>query len=169
MFYFPVYGHALGLSAAAIGSVLGLFAAAAFVVRALIPVLCKAWNEVQILTSAILLSAFAFSIFAFVENIYLLGALAFLLGLGVGCSNPLSMSLLYSLSPDGRVAESIGLLRTAYNFTQLAVPVLFGTIGSALGFAAVFLSSASLLAGGGFLAQKLPLQGRDQNPGGKRA
>ncbi|HTE13591.1 MAG TPA: MFS transporter, partial [Burkholderiales bacterium] len=51
-FYMPVYGHAVGLSASAIGTVLGMVALAAFVVRASIPFLAKKLSEATILTLA---------------------------------------------------------------------------------------------------------------------
>ena len=44
-FYFPVYGHSLGLSASAIGTVLGVFALATFTVRVVIPALAKRYAE----------------------------------------------------------------------------------------------------------------------------
>ena len=40
-FYIPIYGHEIGLSASAIGSVLASFAVAAFVVRIFLPTLIR--------------------------------------------------------------------------------------------------------------------------------
>ena len=153
-FYFPIYGHSLGLSASVIGTILGFVAAAAFVVRSIIPLLMKKLTEDQILAGAVFFAAFAFTLLPFVSNPYALCAIAFVLGLGVGCSNPLSMSLLYLLTPQGRVAESVGLLRTAYNLTQIVVPIVFGSVGAACGYPTVFLSNAALLAAGGLLMRK---------------
>ena len=39
----------------------------------------------------------------------LLMALSFLLGLGLGCAQPIIMSLLYEASPPGRQGEAVGL------------------------------------------------------------
>jgi MFS family permease len=160
-FYFPIYGHSLGISASAIGAIIGMVAAAAFVVRSIIPHLMKRWSEPEILASAVFIAASALVLLPFVTNIYALGAIAFLLGLGVGSSNPLSMSLLYLLTPQGRIAESVGLLRAAYNLTQLVVPILFGSVGAVFGFATVFLSNASMLAASGVLMRKTPLLKED--------
>lgn len=153
-FYMPIYGHAIGLSATAIGAVLGTVAFAAFVVRSFVPFLVKRLSEVKILTFAVFLSAFAFVLMPFFVNAYALGAIAFALGLGVGCALPLTLSLLYLLSPAGRVAEAIGLHRAVRNITHLVVPIIFGSVGAAFGYFAVFLSNAAVLAGSGVLMRR---------------
>ena len=156
-FYFPIYGHTLGFSASVIGTILGLMAGASFLFRCIMPLLMKYRSETEVLTTAVFVTAFAFVLFPFVSNPYALAAIAFLLGLGVGCSNPLTMSLLYLLTPPGRVAESIGLLRTFYNFLHLVIPVVFGSVGAAFGYAPVFLSNTAILVGSGLLMRKTPL------------
>ena len=79
----------------------------------------------------------------------------FVLGLGVGCAQPMMMSLLYALAPPNRLAEAFGLHKTLRNATHLVVPLVFGSVGTAFGFAAVFLSNSGLLATGGFLMRKV--------------
>ncbi|HET7159878.1 MAG TPA: MFS transporter, partial [Burkholderiales bacterium] len=118
-FYFPVYGHSIGMSASAIGAVLGVFALATFVIRIIVPRLAQRYNEVQVLTGGIFVAAAAFAIFPFIESPYALALVAFLLGLGVGCGQPMSMSLIYALAPPGRHAEAAGLRVTANNFIHL--------------------------------------------------
>ena len=161
-FYFPIYGHSLGISASAIGTILGLVSAAAFVIRAVIPFLLKRWTEAQVLTYSVFVAAFSFVLLPFVTNPYTLAAIAFLLGLGVGCAHPMSMSLVYVLTPHGRVAESLGLHKTVNNITHLVVPILFGTVGTAFGFTTVFFTNAALLVGGGVLMRNARLPGSKQ-------
>src|SRR5690606_8039867 len=67
-FYMPVYGHAVGLSASAIGTVLGMVALAAFVIRASIPFLVKRAGETRILTSAIFVAATAYFLLPFFDT-----------------------------------------------------------------------------------------------------
>ena len=124
----------------------------------------KKWTEVEVLTIGVFVGAIAFVLLPFLANPYALAAIAFLFGLGVGCSNPLSMSLLYLLTPPSRVAESVGLLRTMYNVTQLVVPIVFGSVGAAFGFSTVFFSNATMLVAGGVLMRKTPLSGADRRP-----
>ena len=80
--------------------------------------------------------------------------IAFLLGLGVGCAQPMIMSLLYVLAPSGRIAEAIGLYKTLRSVTHVVIPIFFGSVGTAFGFKTVFLSNSGLLAFGGYLQSK---------------
>jgi MFS family permease len=153
-FYFPVYGHSVGLSASAIGTVLGVFALATFTVRVAIPALAKRYAEAQVLTGAIFVAAAAFAFFPFFANAYVLGAIAFLLGLGVGCGQPVSMSLIYGLAPPGRAGECAGLRVTANNVMHLLIPLAFGSVGAAFGYMPVFLSNSSLLVAAAMMLQR---------------
>jgi MFS family permease len=148
-FYMPVYGHAIELSASAIGTILGMVALAAFVIRALMPFIVKRAKETSILTAAIFVAALAYFLLPFFSDPVVLAAIAFLLGLGVGCGQPMIMSLLYVLSPKGRVAEAIGIYKTLRGTTHVLIPMLFGSVGSAFGFVGVFLSNALVLLAGG--------------------
>ena len=154
-FYMPIYGHSIGLSASAIGTILGVCSLAAFVIRSILPFLAKKASEAQILGGAIFTAAFAFLLFPFFANPYALGAIAFVLGLGVGCAQPMTMSLLYVLAPANRLAEAFGLHKTLRNATHLVVPLVFGSVGTAFGFGAVFFSNSALLAAGGLLMRKV--------------
>jgi hypothetical protein len=51
----------------------------------------------------------------------------------------------------------LGVHKTLRNATQLAVPVVFGTVGAAFGYAAVFLSNAGMLALSAYLLRKAGL------------
>jgi sugar phosphate permease len=99
--YFPVYGHSINLSASAIGAILGVFAVATFTIRVFLAPLSSRYTEAQIMTAGIFVSAVAFVLFPVFANPYILGLIAFLLGLGVGCGQPMSMSLIYVLAPPG--------------------------------------------------------------------
>ena len=153
-FYLPVYGYSIGLSASAIGSVLGIFALAAFVIRIFLPRLIRKSSETEILTYAMFVAALAFVLFPFFKNVYALAAIAFLLGLGSGCGMPLSMSLIYALSPRERVSEASGLRSTVNNFSHLVMPLFFGSMGTAFGFFPVFISNSTMLVAGGLLMRR---------------
>jgi MFS family permease len=160
-FYLPIYGHSLGLSASAIGSILGLMSLAAFVIRGILPFLVRKLTEPTILISAMFIAALAFTLLPFFGNPYALGAIAFLLGLGVGCAQPMTMSLLYLFTPAGRIAESFGIQKTVRNGTHLVVPIFFGSVGAAFGVTAVFLSNAAILLASGFLMRKADIPESD--------
>lgn len=153
-FYFPIYGHSIGLSASAIGVIISAFAVAVFVIRIVLPSLVRRWSEFEILIYTIALAGVSFLLFPLTENPYLLAAVSFLLGLGVGCGQPLSGSLIYHLSPPGRAAEGAGVRVMFNNVTHLGVPLLFGGIGTAFGFAPVFVSCSALLLFGSYYGHR---------------
>jgi MFS family permease len=150
-FYLPIYGRSIGLSASAIGTILGTVFVAAFVIRGILPLLVKRLKERTILISAMFVAAAAFTLLPFFAAPYSLAAVAFLLGLGVGCAQPMTMSLLYVLTPAGRIAESFGLQKTVRNGTHVVVPIIFGSVGAAFGVTTVFLSNAVILLTSGVL------------------
>ena len=129
-------------------------AIATFVVRGIVPLLVKRLTETQIMTYSIFISALAFVLLPFFVNPYALAGIGFLIGMGIGCAQPISMSLIYVLTPQGRVAEATGLRKTVNQSTHLVIPLIFGSVGAAFGFMTVFLSTAIILAAGGFLMQK---------------
>ncbi len=150
-FYFPIYGHSIGLSASVIGTVLATFALATFIVRTVLPAWAKRVGEADILVYGIYTSAFAFVLFPFFANPWLLAGVAFILGLGVGAGQPMSMSLIYALAPPGRSSEAAGLRVMVNNVAHLGIPLFFGSVGAAFGFVPVFAANAAMLATGGAL------------------
>lgn len=155
-FYMPVYGHSIGLSASAIGTILGVFALATFVIRIVLPYLAKRFAERHILTYAIFVAACAFALMPFFQSAFALAACGFLLGLGVGTGQPMSMSLIYAQAPPGRASEAAGMRVMVNNVTHLLIPLLFGSVGTAFGYMPVFLSNSALLTAGGFLMRRAP-------------
>jgi MFS family permease len=145
-FYVPIYAHSIGLSASSVGLILGVYAAAAFVVRFAMPLILRRWRGNQVMMFAMLLAACAFVAFPFFDSLNTLMAIAFVIGLGLGCAQPLSMMLAYERSPAGRTGEVTGLRLTANNVARIIIPIVAGTIGAALGTAPVFWINALNLA-----------------------
>jgi predicted MFS family arabinose efflux permease len=161
-FYFPIYGHAIGLSASAIGSIIGVVSIASFVIRGALPFLVKRITEADVLVYSAFITAAAFACMPFSTNPYALAVFAFMLGLGVGCANPMTMSLLYALTPPARIAEAIGLNKTLRNFTHLTIPLASGSLGGAFGFITVFLTNAAMMGIGGVIVRKMGVPDTDR-------
>ncbi len=153
-FFMPIYGRSLGLSATAIGAVLSAFAVAIIVVRAVLPFAVRRTGEAQMLTYAMFVSCAAFCLFPLFESAWPLAAVSFLLGVGCGVGQPLSLTLVYNASPKGRAGEAGGMRMTVNQVTHFVIPLLFGAIGSAAGYAAVFLTNAGCLVVGGYLSRR---------------
>lgn len=147
-FMVPVHGTAVGLSASSIGLVLSAFAAATFIVRAVMPWLTRHFQEWQVLTGTLAFAALAFTLFPLFDTLSGLAMAAFVLGLGLGAAQPNVMSLLHARAPQGRVAEALGLRSTLMNVSHVALPLTFGASASLLGAAAMFWTMALLLVVG---------------------
>jgi len=156
--YFPVYAHGVGLSASLIGVVLATNFGAELTVRLFLARLLKKLREEQLLSYSFFIGAVSLALMPFFESVYVLIALSFMLGLGMGCGQPIITMLMYSYSPVGRTGEALGLRMTFIHLTKLIGPAAFGAIGSALGLAAMFVVNAAVMAGGGMLSR--PRKGR---------
>jgi predicted MFS family arabinose efflux permease len=150
-FYMPIYGHSVGLSASAIGVVLAMSGIAAFAVRIGLPRLVKRFGPDTVFNGSLYISAVTFLLFPLFASAPALAAIALVLGLGMGCAQPVTLMLIFSRAPEGRSGEALGMRVTINQITHIAVPVIFGTIGSMFGVAPVFITNALFLAGGGLL------------------
>ena len=150
-FYMPIYGHGIGLSASRIGVVMGSYAVAAFVIRIIMPAMVRIYEEDRILTGCLVLSGAAYLLFPFSQNLPTLIGLSFVLGLGLGCGQPLSIMMTYNASPEGRSGEALGLRLTSNKGIQVAVPLLFGSVGAVFGLFPVFWANAVFFLVGGAL------------------
>jgi len=153
-FYMPIYGHAIGLSASAIGAVLAMFAAASFIVRIVMPQLTARFGEEQVLTASIFIAAAIYLFFPLIQSGVILAAIAFVLGMGTGCGQPLTLMMIHARAPAGRSGEALGLRMAINNLTHVVVPLLFGALGTAFGVAPVFLANAVMLGAGGVLSRR---------------
>lgn len=153
-FFMPVYGRAQGLSATAIGVVMSAFAVSIILVRTVLPAGVRRWGEARLLTAAMFLAALCFCLFPFFEDAWALAAVSFLLGIGCGCGQPLSMTMLFNASPKGRAGEATGMRITVNQVGHVIVPLMFGAVGSIAGFGAVFFTNGAFLIAGGVLSHR---------------
>ena len=151
--YIPVYGHSIGLSASAIGTVLAMNAAAAFVVRFALPDLIRRFGEQKILAFAFFSGAASLALFPLVHAARVLALLAFSFGLGMGGGQPIVIMQMFANSKDGRSGEALGLKFATNQLTKVVTPVLFGAIASALGLLAIFWLNSALMAFGGAMSR----------------
>ncbi len=153
-FMTPIYGSRIGLSASVIGVVMASFAVATFSVRLALPFLTRRLTAWRLLNFALLGSGITYLLFPLVTNVAMLMALAFVLGIGLGGSQPMVMALLHDAVPEGRTGEAVGIRATVVTTSQTLMPLLFGTLGSTLGVAPAFWAVAIALAAGSRVAKK---------------
>ena len=154
-FVLPVLGHERGLSASAIGTILGLFAAAVAAVRLLVPLLAHRLREQQVLAGAMLCVGAVLTVYPLVDDAAFMAGCAVLLGLALGSVQPMIMSTLHHVTPPERHGEAIALRSMTINFASTAMPLIFGAGGAALGAAALFWVMAAAVAAGSRIARRL--------------
>jgi MFS family permease len=152
-FLTPLYGARLGLAATTIGVIMASFALATFVVRLVMPLFVKRLRHWVVMSSALALSGAAFLLFPLVSSVPLLLALSFVLGIGLGCAQPIIMSLLYEASPPGRQGEVVGLRTSLLNGSHSIIPLASGAMSAVAGMAPVFWIVAAFLLGGAWFAR----------------
>lgn len=137
-FLVPVLGHERGLSATAIGTVLGAFALAATAIRFSLPWLASRLRESVVIASAMVCTAALFGLYPLAHTAWTMGVLSVLLGLTLGSVQPMIMSTLHQITPHHRHGQALALRAMTINASSVFMPVLFGTLGAAVGASAVF-------------------------------
>lgn len=137
-FLVPVLGHERGLSATAIGAILGAFALAATAIRLLMPWLATRLRESAVIGSAMVATALLFALYPLVQAAWAMAVLSVLLGLALGSVQPMIMSTLHQMTPHHRHGEALGLRAMAINGSSVVMPLLFGSAGTLIGVGAVF-------------------------------
>ena len=154
-FYMPIYGHAIRLSATQIGMVMGAQAIAALIVRVVMPRLVREWGEERLMMRALIVAGAAFTVFPLFEGVGMLILISFIVGLGLGCGQPLSLLMVYNRAPEGRSGEVLGVRFTVVNSMHLVIPATFGILSALIGLAPVFVATACLLLAGSHLCHRL--------------
>ncbi len=154
-FLIPVLGHERGMSASAIGSLLGVFALAVTAVRLVIPFLAHRLSEVHVLVGAMAIVATVFAIYPWAHSLWAMGACACVLGFALGSSQPMVMTKLHQITPPQRHGEAIALRSMALNLSSAVLPLGFAVVGAAFGAAGLFWTMAAVVASGTFVARAL--------------
>jgi MFS family permease len=154
-FAVPVLGHERGFSASTIGLILGSFTLSVTGVRLLIPALAHRLREVTVVRLAMAGTAIVFVAYPLAPNAWVMGGLALLLGVTLGCVAPMVMSMLHQLTPDNRHGESLAFRSMAMNLSSTLMPLLFGATGTLVGAAALFWVVGSAVGAGSWAARKL--------------
>ncbi|MCU6602207.1 MFS transporter [Peribacillus frigoritolerans] len=149
-FYFPIYANSIDLSASIIGVILSCNAIAYILSRLLMQPLMNKFKEETILGACLFISALAFLFIPLFDDPILLMITSFVMGLGLGCCQPLSIVMAYNASPEGRTGEVLGIRLTINKSVQFLVPIVLSPLGSILGFSPVFWSNSLLFLYSGY-------------------
>jgi MFS family permease len=155
-FAVPILGFERGFSATTIGLIVGTFTLSVSGVRLLIPLWAHRMREIAVLRSAMLGTGAVFALYPMAHSPWLMGGCAALLGLTLGSVQPMIMSTLHQLTPDGRYGEAIALRSMVMNASSTAMPLMFGAAGTALGAASLFWLVGAAVVSGSWVARRLP-------------
>ena len=137
-FVVPLIGHERGLSASAIGSILGAFAIAAAVIRLVMPLVAERLRERVVVAGAMVATALLFGLYPLLTSALSMALCSVALGLALGSVQPMVMSLLHQITPSHRHGEALGLRLMAINASSVVMPMLFGTAGAVIGVGGLF-------------------------------
>lgn len=151
-FVVPVLGHERGLSASVIGTILGVFAAAAAAVRVLLPLIAARVREWAVIAAAMVATTVIYAVYPFMQLALTMGLCSVLLGVALGMVQPMVLSILHQITPEHRHGEAVGMRMMVINASSVAMPLLFGSAGAVVGVGAVFWTVAAAVGGGVRLA-----------------
>ncbi|MED4750833.1 MFS transporter [Brevibacillus choshinensis] len=160
--YFPLYASHLGISDSSIGWIIAIQGLAMVPVRLFLAKLAEVAGRDRVLLFSILTAGISFLLIPFVSNVVLLLILSAIMGVGLGCGQPLSLTTTYNASPKTRTGEVLGLRLASNRLSQLIAPLFFGVIGSWGGLVAVFYISGAFLLGGAFLTKEKTLPAEEK-------
>lgn len=152
-FAVPLIGHERGLSASAIGTILGVFAAAAAAVRVVLPRIADRVSEKTVLIFTMSATGVLFLLWPLMPNAWAMALCSATLGLVLGCVQPMVMSLLHTITPEHRHGQALGLRMMTINASSVMMPMVFGSLGAALGPAVLFW----MVGTGVLAATRLPI------------
>jgi hypothetical protein len=165
-FVVPVISHERGYDASTIGTLLGVFAVAAALVRMALPLVASSLREHVVITVAMLLTGALLAVYPFMPTPVSMGVCSVMLGLVLGSVQPMIMSTLHQITPAHRHGEALALRLMSLNGSSVVMPVLFGTLGATVGVSVVFWMIAAVVGGGSHLAWRLrPVYKSAADPG----
>lgn len=155
-FLVPLHGHGLGLSATAIGSVLGSFALAVALARVLLPMVVGQRSEAQVISVCYLVVAAMFMLYPYTTAVWQMLVLVVPLGGAMGAVQPMVMAMLHHITPEDRQGEAIALRSMLINLSSAVLPFGYGVLGATLGAATLFRLMAVMLLIGSRVSAGMP-------------
>jgi MFS family permease len=84
-----------------------------------------------------------------------MGVVSVFLGFTLGCVQPMIMSTLHQITPEERHGEALGLRMMTINASSVAMPLILGAVGAAVGTSVLFWGVAAIVGAGSWQASKL--------------
>ena len=154
-FAVPILGHERGFSASTIGLILGSFTLSVSLIRMAVPMLAHRLEEVQVVCAAMMGTALVFLLYPLAATPMLMVFCALSLGITLGAVQPMIMSNLHRITPDGRHGEALAFRSMAINASSTVMPLAFGVMGTVLGAGILFWIVSGAVGSGAWVARGL--------------
>ena len=154
-FAVPILGHQRGFSATVIGLVLGTFTLSVSVVRLAIPWLAHRLDPTRVVQAAMVGTGAVFALYPLAPTPALMAVCAALLGVTLGCVQPMIMATLHQLTPAQRHGEALAFRSMAINASSTVMPLVFGAAGAAVGAGVMFWLVGGAVGAGAWAARRL--------------
>lgn len=105
-------------------------------------------REWAVITGAMVATAILYGVYPLVQSSLAMGVCSALLGLSLGSVQPMVMSALHQITPVHRQGEALGLRLMSINVSSILTPLVFGSVGAAVGVASVFWAVGATVACG---------------------
>jgi predicted MFS family arabinose efflux permease len=151
-FLVPIFGHERNYSASTIGTVLGMFAIGATCTRVILPFISGRLREWTVIFAVMVTAACILGLYPFLKHPIAMGMGSFFLGFVLGAPQPMMLSALHAITPEGRHGEAIGLRMAATNMSSVLMPLAFGALGALVSASVVFWMISAASAAGSRLA-----------------
>lgn len=141
----PVVGTRMGYSASMVGAISSMFALGIFTSRAMTPLLATRFPEWVNVRAALAVIVLALLVWPWAAVPWAFMVLAYGLGVGLGLSQPNTLSLLHAATPADRAGEALGLRYFMGNCSSVLMPVVFGVGVGLVGVAPLLWAGAALV------------------------
>lgn len=157
--FLPIYLSEAGLSTSLIGIVFAVQSLASMAIRPFIPLFVTRFGYVGTLQAGVVAATFATAATPFLVSFVPLAATGGVLGLGLGLTQPITMSLVASSTAAPFRGFVLSLRLASLRLALVVGPVCLGLAVSRFGLAGAFLLAASVLTAGTMLIYLFPLLG----------
>lgn len=163
-FMVPVLAHERGMSASVIGLILGTFSTASMVVRLLMAVVASRLREWAMVTAALAVAGTAFLLYPFSPSAVAMAACSAAIGLALGATQPMIMSMLHAITPRHRQGESLAVRMVLVNISSVSMPLMWGALTTVVGVPLLFWAMGVIVIGGSATASGLRRDVEEEAP-----
>jgi MFS family permease len=108
-----------------------------------------------VIFTATVATAALFGVYPLTQYAWTMAICSILLGFSLGGVQPMIMSMLHQITPAPRQGEALGLRMMSINVSNILTPLVFGSVGAAIGVASVFWVVGVMVASGARAAWRL--------------